>query len=292
MSRLAFLGTPEAAVPTLEALVASGHEMVQVVTRPDRRRGRGGALSASPVKGAALDLGLPVTDRLDDVVGTGAELGVVVAYGRLVPERILDVLPMINVHFSLLPRWRGAAPVERAILAGDEVTGVCIMRLEVELDTGPIYSCESVPLGEDETADELRSRLSVLGARLATELLEHGAGGLPDPVPQAGTPTYAEKIRPEELQLRWESTATEVARRVRLGRAWTIWRGRRLRVLRVRPSSLAASGEAPGTIVGHEVVCGEGRLVLIEVQPEGGRPMEGADWARGARPSPGERLGT
>ena len=105
-------------------------------------------------------------------------------------------------------------------------------------------------------------------------------------------PTYADKIRPEELQLRWESTATEVARRVRLGRAWTIWRGRRLRVLRVRPSSLAASGEAPGTIVGHEVVCGEGRLVLIEVQPEGGRPMEGADWARGARPSPGERLGT
>ena len=292
MSRLAFLGTPEAAVPTLEALVAGGHQVVRVVTRPDRRRGRGGALSASPVKRAALDLGLPVTDRLDDVVGTGAELGVVVAYGRLVPERILEVLPMINVHFSLLPRWRGAAPVERAILAGDRVTGVCLMRLEVELDTGPLYSCESVPVGEDETADELRSRLAVLGARLAGELLEHGAEGLPDPVSQAGAPTYAEKIGPEELQLRWESTAPELARRVRLGRAWTTWRGRRLRVLRVRPGSLAASGEAPGTIVGHEVVCGEGRLALIEVQPESGRPMEGADWVRGARPSPGERLGT
>ncbi len=292
MSRLAFLGTPEAAVPTLETLVAGGHEVVRVVTRPDRRRGRGGALSASPVKRAALELGLPVTDRLDDVVGSGAELGVVVAYGRLVPGRILEVLPMINVHFSLLPRWRGAAPVERAILAGDPVTGVSIMGLEVELDTGPVYSCESVPVGDDETVDGLRSRLAALGARLTGQLLEHGVGGLPDPVPQAGTPTYADKVRPEELELHWESTAAELARRVRLGRAWTTWRGRRLRVLRVRPSSRATSGGPPGTIAGDEVSCGEGWVALVEVQPESGRPMGWADWVRGARPAAGERLGT
>jgi methionyl-tRNA formyltransferase len=292
VSRLAFLGTPQAAVPTLEALVAGGHEVVHVVTRPDRRRGRGGARSASPVKQAALELGLPVSDRLDDVMGTGAELGVVVAYGRLVPEGILEVLPMINVHFSLLPRWRGAAPVERAILAGDQVTGVCVMRLEVELDTGPVYSCESVPVGEVETADELRTRLAAVGARLTGELLAHGVSGLPDPVPQAGTPTYAEKIRADELELRWEMPAQELARRTRIGRAWTTWRGRRLRVLEVRPSPRHSSGDPPGTIVGEEVACGEGWLALVEVQPEGGRPMAAADWVRGARPSPGERLGT
>ena len=279
-------------MPTLETLVAGGHEVVGVVTRPDRRRGRGGALSASPVKRAALELGLPVTDRLDDVVGSGAELGVVVAYGRLVPERVLEVLPMINVHFSLLPRWRGAAPVERAILAGDQVTGVCVMRLEVELDTGPVYSCEPVTIRDDETADGLRSRLAVLGARLTGELLEHGVAGLPDPVPQAGTPTYADKVRTGELELHWESTAAELARTVRLGRAWTTWRGRRLRVLRVRPTSRAACGEQPGTIVGDEVACGEGWVALVQVQPESGRAMDWADWVRGARPAAGERLGT
>jgi methionyl-tRNA formyltransferase len=125
----------------LRALVGAGHEVVLVVSQPDKRRGRGGELAPSPVKAAAVALGLAVTERVDDVITAGAELGVVVAYGRLIRPHVLAVLPMINVHFSLLPRWRGAAPVERAILAGDERTGVCVMQLEEGLDTGPVYAC-------------------------------------------------------------------------------------------------------------------------------------------------------
>src|SRR5205807_7717429 len=138
--RLAFLGTPEAAVPPLRALVNAGHDVVLVVTQPDKRRGRGSATMPSPVKAAALELGLPVTERVDDVLDANVELGVVVAFGRLIKPQVLDKVPMINMHFSLLPRWRGAAPVERAILAGDRETGVAIMQLEEGLDTGPVYA--------------------------------------------------------------------------------------------------------------------------------------------------------
>ena len=153
--KLAFLGTPEVAVPPLRALVADGHDVRLVVTRADKRRGRGSALVASPVKAAAQDLGLPVTDQVDDVIDAGAELGVVVAFGRLIKPHVLAVLPMVNVHFSLLPRWRGAAPLERAILAGDAETGVCLMELEEGLDTGPVYACTRMAVGPEETAAEL-----------------------------------------------------------------------------------------------------------------------------------------
>src|SRR5205085_5491799 len=139
--KLAFLGTPEIAVPPLRALVADGHDVRLAVTRADKRRGRGGHLMPSPVKVAAQDLGLPVTDRVDDAIDAGADLGVVVAYGRLIKPHVLAALPMVNIHFSLLPRWRGAAPLERAILAGDSETGVCLMQLEEGLDTGPVYGC-------------------------------------------------------------------------------------------------------------------------------------------------------
>src|SRR5439155_5015611 len=131
-----------------------GHDIRLVVTRADKRRGRGSALVPSPVKAAATELGLPVTASIDDVIDAGAELGVVVAYGRIIKPHVLDVLPMVNIHFSLLPRWRGAAPVERAILAGDEVTGVCVMALEEGLDTGPVYAREGRPIGEEETLEE------------------------------------------------------------------------------------------------------------------------------------------
>ncbi len=155
MARLVFLGTPEAAVQPLRTLVRAGHDVALVVTRPDKRRGRGAALVPSPVKAAATELGLPVTDSLDDAVGVGAELGVVVAYGRIIPVAVLDRLPMVNLHFSLLPRWRGAAPVERAILEGDAETGVCLMAVEAGLDTGAIYAEVATAIDEDETADEL-----------------------------------------------------------------------------------------------------------------------------------------
>ena len=141
--KLVFLGTPDMAVPPLRALVDAGHEVVLVVTRADKRRGRGGATTPSPVKAAALELGLTVTHQVDDVLGAaeqGAELGVVVAFGQIIKPHVLAALPMINLHFSLLPRWRGAAPVERAMLAGDDLTGVCVMRVEEGLDTGGVYA--------------------------------------------------------------------------------------------------------------------------------------------------------
>ena len=208
MARLVFLGTPEAAVEPLRTLVRAGHDVALVVTRPDKRRGRGGALVPSPVKAAATELGLAVTDSLDDALDVGAELGVVVAYGRIIPVAVLDRLPMVNLHFSLLPRWRGAAPVERAILEDDAETGVCLMAVEAGLDTGGIYAEVATPIGEDETAEELRARLVVLGCGLLDEHLARGRAGLPLPRDQAGTPSYAEKILPGERELHWDSRPT------------------------------------------------------------------------------------
>src|SRR5205807_819023 len=202
--RLAFLGTQQLAVPPLRALVADGHDVRLVVTRADKRRGRGSALVPSPVKAAATELGLPVTDQIDDVIDAGAELGVVVAFGRIIKPHVLAVLPMINIHFSLLPRWRGAAPVERAILAGDDITGVCIMDVEEGLDTGGVYARAEVPIDPEETADELRSRLVAVGTTLLIDTLRAGLG---EPEPQVGEPTYADKIDPAELALAWSQPA-------------------------------------------------------------------------------------
>ncbi len=291
--RLAFLGTPDVAVGPLQALVAAGHDVALVVSRPDKRRGRGAALVASPVKAAARELGLPVTSRVDDVVDVGAELGVVVAYGRLIKPPVLDALPMVNLHFSLLPRWRGAAPVERAILAGDSVTGVAVMALEEGLDTGPVYASVEHAIGPEDTLDELRAALSAKGTELLLRLL---ADGLPEPVPQAGEPTYAAKIEPSEHHLDWARSAEHLHRVVRLGQAWTTFRGRRLRVPRATlapgdgRSDLAAGELDPSTLeVGTG---GGGALVLVEVQPEGKTVQAAASWRNGARLQPGERLGT
>ncbi len=298
MARLVFLGTPEAAVAPLGTLVGAGHDVVQVVTRGDKRRGRGGARQPSPVKAAATELGLPVTDRLEDVLSAGAELGVVVAYGRIIPVAVLQQLPMVNLHFSLLPRWRGAAPVERAILEGDAETGVCLMAVEAGLDTGRIYARADTAIGDNETADELRSRLVQLGCRLLEDNLADGVAGLPVPRDQVGEPTYAEKVQPAELEIRWDQTAEQIRRVVRLGRAWSTWRGRRLGVVAVEAWA-APDGEpggdrvAPGTLEGHAVVAGGGtRVRLVSVQPEGKRPLAAADWWRGQRVEPGERLGS
>ena len=289
LTNLAFFGTPEAAVTPLRALYAAGHDIRIVVTRGDRRRGRGPAVGPSPVKKAALDLGLPVTERIDDVVDAGAELGVVVAFGRLIRPHILAALPIVNLHFSLLPRWRGAAPVERAILAGDRETGVCLMTLDEGLDTGPVHGCRTVPIGPDETADELRTTLVEEGTDL---LLEQLRDGLTPPVPQQGTPTYAPKIEPVELQLDWTKEASQLCRVVRLGRAWTVFRGRRLRVLQARVVAAPMGHPArPGALVGLVVATGRGGLELLEVQPEGKATMSASGWRNGARPAPAEALG-
>ena len=197
--RLAYLGTPELAVPPLRALVDAGHEVVLVVTRPDRRRGRGSAMSPSPVKAAALDLGLTVSHDHRDVIGAGAELGVVVAYGRIIPTDVLAAVPMINLHFSRLPRWRGAAPVERALLAGDTETAVDVMAVEEGLDTGPIYARREVPIGERVTLEGLRAELVAIGTQLLVDTL---AGPLPTPVAQSGEVLVAAKLDPAERRAR------------------------------------------------------------------------------------------
>jgi methionyl-tRNA formyltransferase len=273
------------AVPPLRGLVEAGFDVALVVSGADRRRRRGSATSPSPVKAAALELGLPVTDRVDDVLGVGAGLGVVVAFGRLIKPHVLAEVPMVNLHFSLLPRWRGAAPVERAILAGDDETGVCLMQLEEGLDTGPVYGCERVAIGADETLGELRARLVEVGTGLLLDSLREGLGS---PSPQEGEVTYAAKLEPDELRLDWTRPAVELHRVVRLGRAWTTFRGARLRVLRARVVERAG---VPGELAGSVVAAGEGALELVEVQPEGKRPMPATAWLAGARPAPGERLG-
>jgi methionyl-tRNA formyltransferase len=256
-----------------------------VVTRADKRRGRGGALMPSPVKAAALELGLPVTSQIDDVIGAGAELGVVVAFGRLIKPNVLDVLPMVNIHFSLLPRWRGAAPLERAILAGDTETGVCLMQLEEGLDTGPVYGCTKLEIGAEETAEELRGRLVEAGTELLVDSLRKGLG---TPTPQDGEPTYAEKIDPDEHHIDWSQPAVVILRVIRVGDAWTTFRGKRLKVLRAHMST---NDLAPGALDHRRVGTGEGALELVEVQPEGKSAMPVDAWLNGAHPRSEERLG-
>src|ERR1700691_634095 len=217
--RLAFLGTPEAAVPSLRALVDAGHEVEIVITRPDRKRGRGGALSPSPIKACAQRLGLRVGHRLSDLDELDVERGVVVAYGRLIPAELLARVPMLNVHFSLLPRWRGAAPVERAILAGDAETGVSIMTLDVDLDTGPVHLECRVTIG-DKTLATLLDELSELGARALSEVLA-SPELLTHPRAQEGEVTYAEKLSKDEFHLVPAMSAEQLLRIVRLGPAFT-----------------------------------------------------------------------
>jgi methionyl-tRNA formyltransferase len=242
---------------------------------------------ASPVKAAALELGLPVSDRVDDVAGAGVELGVVVAYGRIIRPPVLGAVPLVNVHFSLLPRWRGAAPVERAILAGDERTGVCLMELEEGLDTGPVYRRAETAIGAGESAEELRGRLAELGRGLLVDALAEGLG---EPEAQAGEVTYAAKIEPGERHLEWGRPAVELLRVVRIGRAWTTWEGKRLLVLAAEPGTGEAEG-APGHLDQTLVTTGSGVLRLLTVQPEGRAPLDAAAWVRGARPRPGANLG-
>lgn len=294
MTRLAFFGSPEVAAVALQALHGAGHEVALVVTAPDRRRGRGSAQAPTAVKKLALDLKIPVSSEPADVLGAKVELGVVVAYGALIRGEVLARVPMVNLHFSLLPRWRGAAPVERAILAGDERTGVCLMALEKTLDTGPLYDCVEVSILPAETAAELRSRLSEIGAALLVERLAFGVESLGMPVPQEGEPVYAAKIDPAERHLDWELAAVQLDRVVRVGRAWTTFRGRRLIVERAR---VAGEGDpepehlVPGTLLGDEVICGAGRLELLEVRPEGRAAQSFDAWRRGARPNDREQLG-
>ena len=290
--RVAFLGTPDMAVPVMSRLVESGVEVVHVVTRADKRRGRGGELMASPVKIRAVELGIPVSHRVDALLDLEPfDLGVVVAYGALVRPHVLARIPMVNLHFSLLPRWRGAAPVERALLAGDAETGVCLMRVEEGLDTGGVFDRRRYPISDSTTADDIRRALVDEGAEMLVHHLRHG---LPIPVAQSGEATYAAKIEPSELRLNW-SSAESVSRLVRLGGAYTVFRGRRLKVHGVRVGGPDADG---ARVSGRLVVAKSsvwvgtptGPVELTEVQPEGRPRMDAAAWVNGNRPVDGEAL--
>lgn len=286
--RLVYFGSPEIAVAPLRALLEAGHEVVLVVTNPDRRRRRKGRPEPTPVKAEALSRGIEVTDDPDAALEAGADLGVVVAFGRILPAHLVHGLRMVNLHFSLLPRWRGAAPVERAILAGDTRTGVCVMEVAEGLDTGAVYASAEVPIAERETAAELRGVLVALGSDLLVRTL---AADLPEPVQQpAEGVTYAEKLTPAELELRWELPCSDLDRVVRVGGAWSTFRGARLKVLDARPTPSEGEGP-PGSLRDVSVRCGVGALELEIVQPEGKDPMPARAWRLGARPAPDERLG-
>ena len=309
--RAVFWGSPAFAVATLEALLESRHEVAGVVTRPPRPKGRGRKPAPTPVARVAEASDLPVLapekPRGESFLGRLADLGadacVVAAYGEILRPEVLG-MPLhgaINVHASLLPRWRGAAPVTRAILAGDRVTGVTIMRMDEGLDTGPILLQREEPIRADDTAGSLTDRLAGIGADLLVEALDRlEAGEIVETPQDDALATYAPKVGSEEAELDWARPAAELARAARAfdpwPGAWTTWRGERLKVYRLEPASRSAgfSDVVSGTIVGVDpprVAAGEGTLALAEVQPAGGGRMGGAAWARGRDVEPGGRLG-
>ena len=303
-ARLVFMGTAEFAVPALERLVEAGHEIRAVYTQPPRPAGRGGRMRRSPVHVAAARLGLAVEtpSRLRDPVvaerfrAWAAELAVVAAYGLLLPAPILAAprLGCINLHASLLPRWRGAAPVERAILAGDSHTGVSIFLMDTGLDTGPLLATRAVPIEADDTATTLRARLAALAADMLPALVRDLLAGRAQPTaqPAAGV-TLAPKLRPEEGRIDFRATAAELGRRLRALNpnpgCWCELRGERLLLRAGEP--VPGHGE-PGTIIAPPltVACGEGALRLTQVQRPGRRPLDAASFVRGFRLQPGDRL--
>lgn len=279
--KLVFLGSPSPATPTLRALVDAGHEVLGVVTQPDKRRGRGSEMIGTPVAEVARELGIPVWHSLELISSCGAELGVVVAYGKLIPQSLLDVVPMINVHFSLLPKWRGAAPVERALLSGDHETGVCIMGLEAGLDTGPIFAQSSTPVGQKSSL-ELLNELADLGAQLCVEILSQSP--LPTPLPQEGEATYAAKLGPHDFKLEPDGPADSLVRVVRLGRAFTYINGQRVRIHGAVLGSEVRG--TPGTVTfdhGLQLHARDGSIAVTNLQSEGSRRLDSGDWWRGAR---------
>lgn len=306
---IAFAGTPAFAVPALESLLHAGHRVTVVYTQPDRPAGRGRHLQASPVKECALRHGIAVEQPLtlrDD--GAGARLAafkidlmVVVAYGLILPRAVLAVPPLgcLNIHASLLPRWRGAAPIQRALLAGDLRTGVAIMQMEEGLDTGPVYVEKAIDIGLRDTAGSLHDRLAALGAAALLEALEGLIAGTLQPRPQsAAGATYARKILKEEAVIDWSTPAFEIDRRVRafnpVPGAETVWRGQQLKVWEAEPAS-GGTGALPGAVVsadedGIVVATGDGVLKLTRIQLAGRKATGAADFVNAHR-IVGDRLG-
>jgi len=303
--RLAFMGTPDFAVPALHALVEAGHEIARVYTRPPRRAGRGRSLRPSPVHVAAEALGIPVATPeslrdpavLADFAALEIDAAVVVAYGLILPRAALDAprLGCLNLHASLLPRWRGAAPIQRAIMAGDADTGVCVMQMEAGLDTGPVLARRATPIGPDDTARTLHDRLAEIGAALMVETLAALAAGEVPAIrqPEAGVTTAA-RIDKAEARVDWSRSATALDAHIRglspFPGAWCEIGAERVKLLMARPEDGAG---APGEVLDDHllVACGTGALRLVTLQRAGKGAMDAATFQRGFPVPRGARLG-
>jgi methionyl-tRNA formyltransferase len=304
---IVYFGTPEVAVEPLRAIVKAGFTVDLVITGVDKRRGRGSQTSPCPVKQAALEMGLTVSHNIDDVVKLSARLsekltentttktqsntvGVVVAYGHIIASSVLQIIPMINIHYSLLPRWRGAAPVERALLAGDEMTGVCIMKVVEQLDAGDILASVSTPIASNDTVTTLRERLGDLAIPLLVQVLTEGPSNAEA---QLGDVVIASKITSNDLRIDWSQDALRAARQVRVGGAFTMMLNKRLKIHSLNicapPTSWSTSAatDTSGSVRvvdGRVLVdCAHGCVELIEVQPEGKSRLGALDWSLGAR---------
>jgi methionyl-tRNA formyltransferase len=308
--RIAFAGTPQFALPALRALLGSRHRVVGVLTQPDRPAGRGRELRASPVKLLATERQLPLAQpsTLRSEEGRSAlrewspELLVVVAYGLILPAVVLELprLGCLNIHGSLLPRWRGAAPIQRALLAGDTETGITIMQLDEGLDTGPTLLERRRPIGAEETAGDLHDALSELGAAALLEAIDGlDAGSITARTQPAEGVTYAAKIEKAEARIDWNHSAVHIDRQIRAFNPWPMAETRLgdepLRVLRARVVDRAARAAQPGSLLGNaddglRIACGEGVLALRELQRAGKRPVSARDFANAVRVA-GLRLG-
>ena len=302
--RVIFFGTPEIAVGPLRAIVAAGFVVDLVVTGVDKRRGRGSQTSPSPVNEAALELHLPVTHDVADAIALVTKnransaseanryLGVVVAYGHIISAEALQALPMINIHYSLLPRWRGAAPVERALLAGDEQTGACIMQVVEQLDAGDILSSATTQISQTDTTATLRTRLGEMATPLLIDVLSTGVSTTN---PQHGDVVVAAKITHVDLELDWSKPAVVVDRQVRVGGAFTFFNDKRFKIHSLKVASDIFISESGNMMVVNDrvlVACGQGVVELVEVQPEGKPRISAQDWKKGARLDAQSRLGS
>lgn len=296
--RIVFAGTPEFAAESLAALLASPHQVIAVLTQPDRPAGRGRALQPSPVKALAVQHGIPVlqpetlkgTEIRDQLAALAADVMVVVAYGLIIPRDVLALprLGCINVHGSLLPRWRGAAPIQRAIAAGDDETGVGIMQMEAGLDTGPVLLEVRTPITPEDTGGSLHDRLAGLGAQALVQALAdlESLQNKALSQPEVGI-TYAHKLTKEEAQLDWNKSATELALQVRAFNPWPVsWVPRPEGPMRVWAATAANGTGQPGSVLavsaaGIEVACGQGSLLLTQIQLPGKKSLPVADLLRG-----------
>ena len=305
--KVVFMGTPDFAVAALDAIVAAGHDVVAVYSQPPRPAGRGHKLQPSPVQKRAEELGLPVrhplslkkdADARADFAALNADVAVVAAYGLILPQDVLDAptYGCINIHASLLPRWRGAAPIQRAILAGDTQSGVCIMQMEAGLDTGPVLLTGETQITDTTTAQSLHGDLAAIGAKLIVDALADIQNLKPAKQPEDGV-TYAHMLSKDDGRIDWTQPAAAIERQMRALTPWPgVWTrhdGARLKIIAAEVADTTGKKGKPGEIIDRHcvVACGDGSLKLTTVQPENRKPMDGLSYMNGTHTSIGDILG-